>query len=261
MKNIHIGTSGWSYKHWKGIFYPEEIPERKWLGYYTNQFETVELNSSFYHLPKEKTVAGWRENTPGNFLFSCKASRYITHIKKLRDPAESLKKLFDAISGLKEKTGAVLFQLPPDLGYDMDRLMNFTDALPPGYKYTFEFRHPGWWRDETYRFLEKKNIAFCIYELGKVLTPRITTGNTVYIRLHGPGKKYKGNYDAGTINFWSDLFVRWADEGKEIFCYFDNDEKGYAVRNALELKEKVRVHVQGQVQDQVQDQGRGANTG
>lgn len=236
---IHIGTSGWNYKHWKGAFYPENIPERKWLEYYTNKFETVELNSSFYHLPKEKTVANWHDNTPEGFLFSCKASRYITHIKKLDDPEESLKKFFDVISGLKEKLGVVLFQLPPNLGYDINRLGNFTDALPSGYKYTFEFRHPDWWRDETYDVLEKNKMAFCIYELGEIKTPRITTCNTVYIRLHGPGKKYKGNYDARAIKLWASLFAGWKGEGKEIFCYFDNDEKGYAVRNALELKEQI----------------------
>jgi len=213
----------------------------KWLDYYTEKFGTVELNSSFYHLPKEKTIENWYKNTPGNFIFSCKASRYITHIKKLNGPEESLKKFFGIVKGMKEKLGVILFQLPPNLGYDIGKLKNFTDALSSDFKYTIEFRNSNWWREETFSVLEKNDIAFCIYELGDISSPKKITGSTVYVRLHGPSGKYKGDYNSKTLADWADFFWSSVKSGKEVFCYFDNDEKGYAAKNAGELEKRIKL--------------------
>ena len=239
-RKIHIGTSGWGYKHWKGNFYPEDIPQKDWLQFYISKgFCTVELNSPFYHLPKKSTYEKWRNSVPEDFIFSVKASRYITHIKKLYEAKESVEKFFDSAVELKSNLGPVLFQLPPGWKFDKDRLQNFLKDLPVKNRYTFEFRNDTWWNDETLGLLKDNNIAFCIYELGGTITPKEITADFVYIRLHGPGSKYQGDYDKKTLSEWANSFTGWKNDGKDIFCYFDNDQKGYAAKNALELNELI----------------------
>jgi uncharacterized protein YecE (DUF72 family) len=234
---VHIGTSGWSYRHWKGNFYPENLPQKDWLQFYIDKgFLTVEVNSPFYHLPYKSTFEKWRDSVPKDFLFSVKASRYITHIKKLHDARESIKKFFDSAKELNEKLGPVLFQLPPGWKFDRERLANFLKNLSNKYRYTFEFRNNTWWNDEAFDLLKYNNISFCIYELEGTITPKETTADFVYIRLHGPGKKYQGDYNIKTLSDWADSCIKWKGEGKDIFCYFDNDQNGFAAKNALELK-------------------------
>ncbi len=236
---IHIGTSGWHYAHWEGPFYPKGISKKDYLKYYTRFFQTVEINNSFYHLPRKETFKNWREMTPANFIFSVKASRYITHVKKLKDSKEPLQNFLKVASGLKEKLGPILFQLPPGWSCNAERLREFLQILPPHYRYTFEFRNSSWFSKEIYEILAKYNIAFCLYELEGQITPRKVTADFIYVRLHGPGKAYQGQYSQKTLKEWAEFFVAFYKQGKDVFCYFDNDEAGYAALDGQRLKDLV----------------------
>ncbi len=235
---IYIGTSGWNYKHWVNEFYPEDLSKKNWLQFYIGKgFKTVELNNPFYHLPKSSTFKKWRESVPKDFVFSVKASRYITHMKKLKDPAESIKRFFDNSKELKKKFGPVLFQLPPGWKFNLERFKKFLKKLPGKHIYTFEFRNKTWWNDDTLSLLRQNNSAFCIYELDGTNTSKEITADFIYIRLHGPDGKYQGNYSTKALSSWAGFIKEWNKKGKDIYCYFDNDQKGYAAKNALELKE------------------------
>ncbi len=233
-ESIFIGTSGWNYSHWKENFYPENVSQKNWLKFYSEKLNTVEINSSFYHLPKETTFEKWKTTFPKGFVFSVKASRYITHMKKLIDSQESVQLFLSRAKILGDKLGPVLFQLPPSLKFNNNTLEEFLRILPGKFKYTIEFRHQSWWNNETYELLRKNNIAFCIYELGKTISPKEITSDFTYLRLHGPGTKYKGNYNDEILQRWANYFFQW--QVKEIYCYFDNDEKGYAPKNAQTLR-------------------------
>ncbi len=234
-KKIHIGTSGWNYKHWRGNFYPEDLPSSGWFDYYIKYFSTVEINNSFYQLPEKKTFEKWRKSVPENFVFSVKASRYITHMKKLKDPEQPVPNFIDNVKGLQDRLGPVLFQLPPRWNMNADRLQYFISQLPDGFRYTFEFRDDSWWHPDIYQILKDANMAFCIFDLAGTLSPKEITADFIYVRLHGPGAAYQGKYDAKTLSGWAGAFSAWQKQGKEVFCYFDNDQKGYAAQNALEL--------------------------
>jgi uncharacterized protein YecE (DUF72 family) len=233
-----IGTSGWNYDHWVNEFYPEDISKKDWLQFYVEKgFKTVELNIPFYHLPKNSTYVKWHDSVPEDFIYSVKASRYITHVKKLHEAQESVEKLFDGAKELKEKLGPFLFQLPPGLKADSSRLINFMKKLPDKFRYTFEFRNDTWWNYDILEILNNRNMAFCIYELGDVITSKEVTADFIYIRVHGPGGKYKGDYDKKNLSDWADFIKSWIKKSKDVYCYFDNDQNGYAAKNALELKE------------------------
>jgi uncharacterized protein YecE (DUF72 family) len=234
---IYIGTSGWHYQHWKGPFYPENLPDKRLLEYYLEHFQTAEINNTFYQLPEKKTFAQWRESVPEGFLFAVKASRYITHMKKLKDPQEPLANFMGRVAGLGEKLGPILFQLPPKWHFNLERLKGFLKALPGDHRYAFEFRDPSWFNELTNQALAERGAAFCIYDFEQRQSPRSVTADFVYVRLHGPDGAYQGSYDDRTLSDWAGAFSSWADQGKEVFCYFDNDEKGYAAQNALKLKE------------------------
>jgi uncharacterized protein YecE (DUF72 family) len=235
-----IGTSGWNYSHWRGVFYPPTLPQGSWLHHYAGFFSTVEINNSFYHLPRGETFRNWKERVPDDFLFSVKASRYITHMKKLRDPQESIEKFFRNASLLAHKLGPILFQLPPRWRVNPLRLESFLDVLPAGHRYAFEFRDESWFCDAVYRILSRYVSAFCIYELGGVASPRRITADFVYVRLHGPGGPYQGRYDTRALSRWAQALSSWLKNGSDAYCYFDNDDSGYAVQNARELIAMVR---------------------
>ncbi len=236
---IHIGTSGWHYKHWVGSFYPDIMKSKEFLEYYTSFFSTAEVNNTFYSLPKETTLKQWKKIAPKNFRFSVKASRYITHMKKLKDPEDTLSPLFTGISPLASKIYIILFQLPPKWKCNRERFSDFLEHLPGDYRYVFEFRDPSWINAEILSLLEERNMTFCIYELDGYLSPKHITSNIVYIRLHGPGAAYQGRYAKKALAGWAGAIHQWTEEDREVYCYFDNDEEGYAPRNALELKEMV----------------------
>jgi uncharacterized protein YecE (DUF72 family) len=237
---IHIGTSGWHYTHWRGPFYPDKMKTKHFLDHYAKHFSTTEINNTFYGLPEDKTLSDWKDSVPGDFVFAVKASRYITHMKKLKDPAEGLKRFLSRIDALGKKLGPVLFQLPPNWRCNIDRLKLFLDALPARYKSTFEFRDPSWFNHEVYDLLARHKASLCIFDLEQSVSPKEMTADFVYVRLHGPAaSKYEGQYDTQTLAGWAGAFSAWAAHGKEIFCYFDNDQEGYAAQDALRLKEMV----------------------
>lgn len=234
---IHIGTSGWNYKHWKGPFYPADLPEAQQFYYYFKYFDTVELNNSFYMLPAAQTFAKWKNISPAKFIFSVKASRFITHLKKLSADKSSVHKFLRHAGQLDEKLGPVLFQLPPRWGINAERLETFLNILPAKYRYTFEFRDHSWYNDEIYDLLKKSNCAFCIYELQGHISPLQVTADFIHARLHGPGNKYQGDYTKQTLKQWARRCIEWQQNGKDVYIYFDNDQAGYAVTDALSLKE------------------------
>lgn len=233
---IHIGTSGWHYDHWKGPFYPEDLGTGEMLDFYAAHFRAAEINNSFYRLPAAKTLETWRESVPGGFCFAVKASRYLTHMKKLKEPRQPLETFLERIGALGDRLGPVLFQLPPRWRCNHKRLGNFLAEIPAGVRCAFEFRDPSWFNDEVYAVLRSAGAAFCIYDLAGTTSPREVTADFVYLRLHGPGKAYEGSYGRSALAGWAGALSAWSRQGKEVFCFFDNDQDGYAARNALELK-------------------------
>lgn len=227
----HIGTSGWQYRHWRGIFYPEKLKTNEWLAFYSRQFDCVEVNSTFYRLPGREAIVRWRESVPPGFVFAVKAPRRITHFKKLKNCEDALEELFHRLEAFGDALGPVLFQLPPRWRCNARRLADFLDMLPEDRRLAFEFRDPTWHNDEIYALLAARSAAFCIFDSGGVTSPTTTTGDLVYVRLHGPGTAYTGSYRAPRLRAWVDRAVAWNRAAKEVFVFFDNDEKGYAVRN------------------------------
>jgi uncharacterized protein YecE (DUF72 family) len=236
---IHIGTSGWHYKHWRGTWYPEGTKDADQFAYYKKHFHTVEINNSFYRLPTVETFEAWRKAAPRGFLFAVKASRYITHMRKLMEPERSYEPFMNNVAALKEKLGPILFQLPPRWKVNTTRLEEFLRTLPTRWRYAFEFRNPTWYHPDVYALLNKHDCAFCIYELAGHLSPPEVTASFVYVRLHGPGAKYSGSYTDRQLKSWAKKIRGCADEGKDVFVYFDNDEAGYAAFNAQRLKELI----------------------
>jgi uncharacterized protein YecE (DUF72 family) len=237
--SIRVGTSGWHYDHWKGPFYPADLKDEALLPYYAKRLGTTEINNTFYHLPERKTLADWRDATPGDFVFACKASRYITHMKKLKDPRDSIRRFFDVVEALEDKLGPILFQLPPRWHVDSGRLEAFLKALPRDHRYAFEFRDETWFAPEVYDALARHEAAFCLYHLAGKKSPIELTSDLVYVRLHGPGAAYEGRYDGRTLFGWVRRFLRWRDEGRDVYCFFDNDEKGYAALDAIRMRDMI----------------------
>ena len=233
---VRIGTSGWSYGHWKGPFYPDVLPAARFLAFYAARFASVEINNTFYHLPKEETLRRWRDTVPDGFVFAVKASRAITHFRKLKDAGESLAMFMDRVHVLGDRLGPVIFQLPPHWQMDVERLRSFLAVLPEDGRYAFEFRDPSWFDEDVYEALTDRGAAFCIYDLAGRESPRKVTSDMVYIRLHGPGGAYEGQYGDDALSGWASAIGKWRDEGRDVYCYFDNDQSGYAPQDALRLQ-------------------------
>lgn len=241
--NFRVGCSGWQYKDWKGRFYPKELPQRKWLEYYTAAFDTVEVNNSFYRLPESATFAAWRDHTPDNFLFAVKASRYLTHLKKLKEPIEPIHRFWERAVELKEKLGPVLYQLPSRWPLNEERLFGFLEVAPEGPLQTIEFRDPSWYCDAVYRALERKGIALCLHDMAGSASPRRAVGPFVYLRMHGTGAKYHGAYSSKALRDWADWLAEQGQGGKDIYVYFNNDVEGHAVQDARRLREYLFAHL------------------
>jgi uncharacterized protein YecE (DUF72 family) len=236
---IRIGTSGWHYKHWVGKFYPSGLPASRMFEFYQRYFDTVELNNSFYRLPTFEAFAGWRDAAPETFLFAVKGSRFLTHNKKLKEPEQALQNLLPRAEVLGQKLGPILFQLPPKWKLNLERLDYFLQVLPKVHDYTFEFREPTWHDEKVYEILRRHNAAYCIHELAGFHTPILRTADFTYVRLHGPGGKYQGCYEEEKLAEWAERIVQWSRQLRGIYVYFDNDDSGFAARNALELKQLV----------------------
>jgi len=224
-----------------GTFYPIGTKQKDRFLYYQKFFNTVELNSPFYRLPPKETFEKWKGDVPDDFIYAVKASRFITHMKKLNDVADSLTRVLGNAAGLDEKLSIVLFQLPPNWEINIERFKLFLEKLPQGNRYTFEFRNHTWYDPGIYNLLQQYNYAFCIYELAGHLSPLQVTANYVYIRLHGPGDKYQGSYSEAALQEWANRCKAWAKENKDVYVYFDNDQEGFSAFNAIRLQELVSI--------------------
>ncbi len=237
---VRIGTSGWRYSHWWGPFYPSDVAHEDSLAYYAERLPTVEVNRTFYSLPSPEAAKQWLPPVPDGFRFAIKASRYITHMKKLKDPVEPLENLFEVVRALGERAGPVLFQLPPRWRCNPERLASFLEALPTSHRAAFELRDPSWFDDRVLDLLREHHVAFCIWDLEGQQSPKEVTTDMVYVRLHGPGEQaYTGCYDRQTLAGWAGAFDAWARSGNDVWCFFDNDDSGHAARNALELTQMI----------------------
>ncbi|OHB54655.1 MAG: hypothetical protein A2173_06075 [Planctomycetes bacterium RBG_13_44_8b] len=235
--DIRIGTSGWHYGHWSGPFYPSKLPKNQWFEFYAQHFDTVELNNTFYHQPKLQTFKNWQKQAPKDFLFTVKANRFITHIKRLKDVQEPLQRFFTGALLLKKNLGPILYQLPPSMHKDLERLEDFIQLLPKKHAVIFEFRHNSWFSDDTYKLLNKYGAIFCTHDLIGVPTPRVITGRIIYIRFHGPTGRYQGNYTKAMLKNWANWIKEHINNVHSVYAYFNNDVSGHAINNAKTLKE------------------------
>jgi uncharacterized protein YecE (DUF72 family) len=243
MTKLLVGTSGYNYRHWwGGVFYPRELPQKGWLEFYSQFFDTVELNVSFYRLPNRNTFEGWYHRTPRDFLFSVKGSRFITHIKRLKDCQEPLQAFFSHASGLKEKLEVILWQLPPRFRVNLERLQAFCSLLADisastPVRHAFEFRDESWFCPEVYGLLERHNFSLCLAHSSALPFAERTTADFTYIRFHGGECLYGSNYSEGELRDWSKRIGVWLGDGMDVYSYFNNDAFGFAVKNALALRE------------------------
>ena len=235
-EQIRIGTSGWVYKHWQGIFYPEDISQKQWFAYYARSFDTVEINSTFYHLQNASVFEHWRQQAPGGFLYSIKASRIITHNQRLEGCQDTLETFLSRASLLGETLGPVLFQLPPSFSLDLSRFESFLALLPQGFSYAMEFRNPTWLTEEVFALLERFGVALCIHDMPPLQVPLRITAKFVYLRFHGD-VDHDGDYPPKTLAVWVERMKAWQRQGLAVFAYFNNDTGGMAVRNALTIKQ------------------------
>ena len=235
-EQIRIGTSGWVYRHWQGLFYPANLPQKQWFAYYARSFDTVEINSTFYHLHNASVFEHWRQQAPGGFLYSIKASRIITHNQRLEGCQDTLETFLSRASLLGETLGPVLFQLPPSFSLDLSRFESFLALLPQGFSYAMEFRNPTWLTEEVFALLERFGVALCIHDMPPLQVPLRITAKFVYLRFHGD-VDHAGDYPLETLAFWAERMRNWQRNGLAVFAYFNNDTGGMAVRNALTVKQ------------------------
>jgi uncharacterized protein YecE (DUF72 family) len=236
MVRVLIGTSGWHYDSWRGPFFPKGLPLKRQLEFYAGQFSTTELNGVFYRTPAPEAVKRWREQTGGDFVFAWKASKFITHWKRLSENSvNSLELLESRLSLLGQKAGPILFQLPPNFQADAYRLASFFKLLSNKRRYSFEFRHPSWYEPAIFRLLREQNISLCISDHHDAPTPWKRTADFVYVRGHGPKGRYKDHYGDATLANWSRRIRSWKRQGCDVFVYFDNDQKSAAPADAKRL--------------------------
>ena len=233
---VRIGCSGWQYRHWRGTFYPAALPLTRWLEYYSSRFDTVEINSSFYRLPQPETFAVWRRRVPPSFVYAVKASRYLTHMKKLKEPRPPLTRFFSCARRLGGQLGPVLYQLPPRWPLSLDRLDAFLRALPARQLHAIEFRDPSWYVDDALALMERYRVALCVHDMAGSATGARTAGPFGYLRLHGP-QRYGGHYSDTTLTAWAEWCAAAHEARRSVYVYFNNDSEGHAPRDALRLRD------------------------
>jgi uncharacterized protein YecE (DUF72 family) len=236
---VRVGCSGWQYAHWRGNFYPADLPQSRWFEHYASVFDTVEVNNSFYRLPEISTFEAWKKRAPDGFLFAVKASRFLTHMKKLKDPEEPLSRFFERASGLGRKLGPVLYQLPPRWPKNLERLQGFLAALPSGKTHVVEFREPSWYCEDVFSALECAGVGLCLHDMRGSESPRRFVGPVTYARFHGSGARYGGRYPDSLLEEWARLFAREVQRGGRAYAYFNNDSGGHAPRDAIRFREAV----------------------
>lgn len=237
---IRIGCSGWNYRHWRGRFYPDKLPMKRWFAFYAEHFDTVEINNSFYRLPKPETVEAWRAQAPEGFRYAVKANRYLTQARKLKDCEEPMARMMASFDRFGGTLGSILYQLPPQFGLNLDRLDRFLRILPPGPTHIFEFRHASWYTDKVYALLDRHGAGMCVHDMPGSPSPRVAIGDTAYVRFHGGEGKYWGRYAERTLLDWADWMTGQATDGRTVWAYFNNDIEAAAIDDALTLKAIVR---------------------
>jgi uncharacterized protein YecE (DUF72 family) len=236
---IRIGCSGWNYRHWRAVFYPEKMAVKRWFDHYAAVFDTVELNTSFYHLPKPETFTKWKDQAPRGFRYAVKASRFITHMKKLKDCAEPVETFVARARNLGETIGPILYQLPPRWQFNRERLEEFIGLLPRDLIHVFEFRDKSWITEEVLALLDAHGVSFCVHDMPGSATPRWAAGPIAYIRFHGGEGKYWGRYSEDGLLGWADWMTAEAKAGRDIWAFFNNDIGGAAIDDALTLRAMV----------------------
>jgi uncharacterized protein YecE (DUF72 family) len=239
MARCRIGTSGWVYRHWRGPFYPSDLPQKRWFEFYAQHFDTVEINNTFYRLPSEAAFDGWREQAPPGFVYALKASRFLTHVKRLKEPATPLENFLSRARRLGDHLGPILYQLPPNWHANLERLDKFLALLPHDLIHVLEFRDPSWLIEPVFELLTRHGVGFCIMSLPGVECPVRATAPTVYIRLHGAEQTYASRYSLDQLREWAEIIRGFLAEGRQVFVYFNNDAWGYAVENARELRDRL----------------------
>jgi uncharacterized protein YecE (DUF72 family) len=234
--HARVGCSGWEYKHWRGDFYPLDVPRTRWFEHYAEHFDTVEINNTFYRLPEQSTFAAWAARAPSGFRFAVKASRFLTHMKKLKDPEEPLRRLFTRMRPLKKHLGPVLYQLPPGWKLDRDRLEYFLQTLPKGVRHVLEFRDPSWYADDVKAMLARHGVSMCLHDMRGSATGRERVGPIVYVRFHGASGHYNGGYPDDRLAEWAAWLKAQRAEGADVYAYFNNDVGGHAPRDAMTLR-------------------------
>ena len=237
----HVGCSGYHYRHWKGVFYPDKLPQRLWFEYYSQHFRTLELNVTFYRFPQLSFLANWYQISPADFKFSVKAPRLITHYKQFNDTAQLLADFYGTVQeGLAEKLGPVLFQLPPRMAYSDERLQSILDSLDPAFRNVLEFRHPSWWEGHVYQELARRGVAFCGQSHPQLPDDVVANANVLYYRFHGVPELYKSPYSE---NYLQQVVtqVEATQQVREAYLYFNNDIDASAIGNAQQMQELVRT--------------------
>lgn len=247
MNKLYIGTSGWVYSHWEGIFYPESLSSKDKLKYFAQNFKTAEINYSFYHLPRPGTYQNWYNQTPADFVFAVKASRFITHIKRLEGVKEAWKVFLKNTLNLKEKLGPILFQFPPSFKVTNENLRRLEEFLKficltskvKKLRFALEFRHKSWFNEKIYKILEKYNAGWVIADSARYPKAEVITADFVYLRMHGPGAMFASKYSDEELEMLAKKIKKWSKK-RDVYCYFNNDFHGYAIENAKELLNKLK---------------------
>lgn len=232
---FYLGTSGWSYAGWKGIFYPQKLPHQEWLSFYSGQFRTVEINMTFYRLPRPETLKEWIKKTPPEFKFTLKANRQITHLRKIKGVKSEVRYFYILASSLKKKLGCILFQLPPSITCDLELLEEFLSTLSSEYSNVIEFRHESWYEENVYDLLSEHNVTFCTVSSTKVPNDIVETSETAYFRFHGITGGYRYKYSDEELSEWAERIKMI--KAKECYIYFNNDYMGHAVENCKTMSE------------------------
>jgi len=234
---FRVGTSGYQYDHWKRLFYPKELSKKHWFAHYAQHFDTVEINNTFYRLPSAQAFDAWRQQAPPEFCYVLKFSRYGSHLKRLKDPRATIQRFLQVARRLKKFLGPILVQLPPNWNVDTDRLQEFLKAAPRSRRWAFEFRDPSWLCEEVFAILQKYNAALCIHDM-IADHPRRITADWVYLRFHG--NHYSSSYSHQILKAQARWIKQRLGDGQDVFAYFNKDAQGYAVDNAIQLKQYVR---------------------
>lgn len=234
---VFVGTSGWQYRHWKQVFYPEKLPQRLWLPFYAERFQTVEVNNTFYNLPVTSVFEQWEQNVPQDFIFALKMSRFLTHLKRLHDPAEPVHRFMERADALGQKRGPILLQLPPTYGLARDLLDETLSLFAPEVRVAVEFRNPTWFTDQTKELLQRRRAALCLADSPKREQPAWKTAEWGFVRFHEGSGRYAPGYERDELQRWIALIAETFGATADVYVYFNNDAAGYAIRDAITFAE------------------------